>query len=290
MFIHSLIFTILIIWYAQYFVSQETVERFIKLFQELIEVWSSRILPLIIVWVILAIWYWILPPVWEAAMLIYKQEGRQQWTTSLSKGFGKFFPMFEYHAATWLFQIHVIVFAVMRMYWIWIINNWLIITLLIIRAILSIFVTIFFSYSRMYIVIEWEGFFDAMKKSASLAMHNIWITVQFSVLTFALWLRFLVNILVLVGIPLWIIYLWTWLWLDSILLLKIAFAAWMIFLIFLVSYIEWIIEAFFITCWRKVRRTIKDEDFSTQVPLHEENENEIEQNQDTDQTIQEISN
>lgn len=262
MFIHSLIFTIWIIWYAQYIVSEETVERITDMVQDTFSLGWWWIVLLIIAWIILAIGYWILPPIWEAAMLIYKHEWRKQWTNSLSKWFGKFFPMFEFHAATGLFQIHVILFALFRMYGLGILNNWLIITLMILRIVLSLFVSIFFSYSKMYIVLEWEKFFEAMKKSASLAMHNIWITVQFSVLTFLLWVRFIINILVLVGIPLLIIYLWTRLWLDSFLLLKIAFVILMLWLILLVSYVEWIIEAFFITCRWKVRHKVKDEDGS----------------------------
>lgn len=260
MFIHSLIFTILIIRYAQYFVDAEIVEQFVWLFQETLSLWWVRLIPIIALWVILAIWYWILPPVWEAAMIIYRDEWRQQWTTSLTKWFGKFFPMFEFHAATWLFQIPVIIFAVLRMIAYWVIDSWIIIVLMIMWILVTMFVQVFFAYSKMFITIEDEWFFDAMKKSTTLAMHNIGITVQFVVLTLLLGLRFIVNIMVLVWVPLWLIYLWTRMWLDSILFLKIAFIIGMIVLIFLVAYVEWIIEAFFITCRWKVWKHIKQEE------------------------------
>ncbi len=261
MFIHSLIFTILIIWYSHYFIDNAIVSQFVWLFQEMMSVEWWRFWPLLILWVILAIWYWILPPIWEASMLIYKHEWRQQWTTSLSKWFGKFFPMFEFHAATWLFHVHVVLFAILRMYAINIIDSWLIKVLLVIWILLTIFVAIFFSYWKMFIVLEWEKFFSAMTKSASLAMNNIKITTKFAFLTLALTIRFVINIVVLVWIPLGIIYAWTRMWLDNILFLKISFICIMLLLIFLVSYVEWIIEAFFITCWWKVWNKIKHEDW-----------------------------
>ena len=259
MFIHSLIFTIFIIRYAQFFVNPEIVTSFIELFEEYVRFDSWWFIPLLLVWIILAIWYWILPPVWEAALIIYRDEWRQQWTTSLSKWFWKFFPMFEFHAATWLFQIPIVLFWFARMIALWVMDSPLIIALMIIWTIISLFVLVFFPYSKLFITLEDDWFFEAMKKSATLAMNNIWITIQFVWVTLLLSIRFIINIILLIWIPLGIIYLGTWLWLDNILFFKIIFIIGVIGLVCLVAYIEWIIEAFFITCRWKVWKLIKED-------------------------------
>lgn len=257
MFIHSLIFTILLIWYAQYFLDNIYINQFLEQWMQFLSAGSGWFIALLIVGIILAIWYWILPPIWEAAMIIFRHEWRNEWTVSLSKGFNKFFPMFEFHAATGLFEIYVILFALIRAYTLGILSSRLVIMIMIIWLSITIFVQIFFAYSKMYITIDNYNFFEAMKESTRLAMRNLWITIKFSLLTAILSIRFIINLLILVGVPLGIIYVGTLLGLDSFLLLKGAFIGGIVLLIMFVAYVEWIIEAFFITCWRKVRKRIK---------------------------------
>jgi len=256
-FIHSLIFTIFMLRYSRYFVSDGIVDNVIEFFQESLSFSWGWIIPLIILWVFLAIWYWILPPIGEAAMLIYRDEWRRQWTASLSKGTGVFFQMFEFHATTWFFAAYVIFFAMVRMWAVWALFNWVVITLFIFRISLSVLVTIFFSYSKMLITLEWMKFFEAMKESTRLSVRHFGITLQFSILTVILYIRFIINIILLVWVPLLLIWIGIWLGINEILILQLLLVVVILWLILLISYIEWIIEAFFVTCRWKVWRIIK---------------------------------
>lgn len=72
-----------------------------------------------------------------------------------------------------------------------------------------------------------------------------------------LYIRFVVNILIVVGIPMLLIRVGTWLWLDQYTFLQIVFIAIIAGLIILVAYIEGIIEAFVMTYRYKVYKHVK---------------------------------
>lgn len=135
-------------------------------------------------------------------MVYYLDDDSDEGMGSLAKGIYKFFPMFEYNAAVSLFKIEVILFAVLRLSSNDILSSPLIIILLVIWSLVTLFVTLFYPYARMVITLEDEDFFPAMRRSMQLAITNIKITLQFVVVTFALSIRFIVNIIVLVGVPL----------------------------------------------------------------------------------------
>lgn len=82
---------------------------------------------------------------------------------------------------------------------------------------------IFYPYARMVITLEDEDFFPAMKRSMHLAIANIKITLKFVIITALLSIRFIFNILLLVGIPLFLIRFGTRLGLDSIPVLQRVF-------------------------------------------------------------------
>lgn len=265
-FIHSLLFTIFMLWYSRYFISDGIVDNILEFLQETLRITWWWIIPMIIIGIVLAIGYWILPPIWEAAMLVYRDEWRQQGTASLSKGTWFFFQMFEFHAATGFFAAYVILFAMVRMRAVDALFNPVMLAVFAIWITCSIFVTVFFSYSKMLITLENMKFFDAMKESATLSMRHLGLTIEFSLLTFLLYIRFIVNIIILIGIPLLLIWLGIRLGINEIFVLQILLIGVILGMLLLVSYIEWIIEAFFITCRRKVWKIIKAREDGPEVP------------------------
>ena len=264
MFIHSLLFTLYLLYliaryWGDYF-GDGDFSQLLEQFVETISFNTGTFIVIGIVWLFLAIGYYLLPPIGEAAMIYYLQDNEKKHMVAFAKWIYKFFPMFEYNAAISLFQLEVIWFAMLRLNNVGILESPLIVVLLIMWWLVAIFVTIFFPYARLLITIEDEDFFPAMKQSMSMAIQNMWITMQFVLVTFALSMRFIVNILIIVGIPLLLIWLGTLLWLNSFPLMQFVMSMIILGLIVLVAYVEWIIEAFFTTCRWNVYRVIKWED------------------------------
>lgn len=259
-FIHALVFTFWMIWRYVAIADGESLEVYTEI---LWLDWLGRsylswsmILPLILVAVVLFFGYVILHPIWEAAMIIYLDEWRQQWTLSLTKWFSKYFPMVEINGALSSFSLIAVIYWAMRFHNEWILDSYFGYWFIIMRWSITIFTMIFFSYAKILVSVEDMNFFDSLKKSFTLSVQNLWITLQFTVITFLLSIRFVINLAIVIGVPLLLIYVWTILWLDDIVWLEYTFIVMMLGLLVLIVYIEWIIEAFFIACWRKVYKHI----------------------------------
>ena len=109
--------------------------------------------------------------------------------------------MFEFNATMTFFNILTVAISVSRMYVMDILNG-LTITLIIMWVLFSLIAMILFPYTKFIITLEDKKYFDAMRKSGSLAIHHMGITLKFIVINFILYLRFFINILIVVGIPL----------------------------------------------------------------------------------------
>lgn len=216
------------------------------------------VIPGIIIWLIIAFWYAILHPVWEAAMIIYLDEWRQQWTLSLTKGFSRYFPMVELNSALGLFSMMTVIYWAFRLQSEWILNSFFGYSFIIMWWTVTLFTMVFFSYSKILVSIEGMSFFDSLKESTKLATQHFGITLQFTIITFLLSIRFIINIAIIIWVPLLIIYLWSLVGLDEVKWLQYVFIVWVIGLLLLIIYIEGIIEAFFITCRWKVYKQITE--------------------------------
>jgi hypothetical protein len=100
-------------------------------------------------------------------------------------------------------------------------------------------------YSKYSIIIEWSSVTEAIRRSWSLALTNLWTTIRFVFLEILLIIRFFINLVVVVGIPVLFMYFASILnILDSEIFGTIL--AIIIFGLFLLTtYINAIIEAFF---------------------------------------------
>ena len=267
-FIHALVFTFWMIWRYVAVADGESLEVYSELLG-IDQLWrssieGSMIVPILIVGLILFIWYAILHPVGEAAMIIYLEEGRQQGTLSLTKGFSKYFPMVELNGALSSFSLIAVIYWAFRFHNEWILDSFFGYWFIIMRGLITIFTMIFFSYSKILVSVEDMKFFDSLKESFRIAVQNLWITIQFTIISFLLSIRFLINLAIIIGVPLLMIYIGTLLGLDDILRLEYTFIVIMVGLLLLVVYIEWIIEAFFIACRWKVYRYIKERDLNSE--------------------------
>ena len=266
-FVHSLLFLIYIVYWLSNVLTemQWWDNRFMTLIESYINLDFSgaTIALLVIVWIILLIGYSILPPIWEAAMLFYLDNPKKQWTISLGKWVNKFFPMFEFDAATSFFQLIVFLFGVSRMYIMGILDNPLSIGLLLIRFCIVVLTAFLLPYSRLVITLENKNFFEAMRESMNISTRHFFLTFRFVMVDLVLHARFVLNIIIIVGIPLLLMRLADWIGITASNFIQAIFIIIIIWLFLITAYINGIIEAFFSTYWYKVYQYIKTQDIGT---------------------------
>lgn len=217
---------------------------------------SDSIAIFVILGIIILIGYSLLPPIGEAAMITYINSDHKSWTLSFGSWVNKFFPMFEFNATMALFSI-VWWGASFSRLWMMDILNFLTITLMWLWLLAIILALILLPYTKFLITLDGYKYFDAMKQSVALAARHFWVTIKFVVINMFLYVRFLINIIIVVGIPMWLIYLAS--------RYNIAdadrFGTLVVFVvvtfILLTAYINGIIEAFFLTYRAKVYASIR---------------------------------
>jgi hypothetical protein len=154
--------------------------------------------------------------------------------------------MFEFNGIiTWFTPfIYIIFFSRLRLLDLF--GNVFVIIVLILWFFIVLFVSIFLPFTRFFIVLEDIKPFDAMKKSMNMALENLGLVIRATILQYVLNIRFIINILLFLGLPLIILYTATQ--------FDISHAGPVTTIIILVSvvvglltaYVNGIIEAFFI--------------------------------------------
>ncbi len=263
-FIHSLIFIFIIMYRGYSFVTklewgEVDISQFASYLQYMMIDIKTYIAPIIIIWIILAIWYLLLPPIADATLIFYVNDEKKKWKSSLMKWIMRFFPMFENHWLFSFFNFFIFIIACLRFYIMGVedftsygIMNIFILTILIIRFLVIVGVTIFLPYTKFFIVLQNKSVRDAIRDSINLAVENIGITFKFVLIGYILYLRFFINIILVLWLPALAIYLTVWFGYDQNDTIKDIIYWIFIAMILFSAYINWIIEAFFMTYWYKV--------------------------------------
>lgn len=267
---HSLVFTIYIIYQVIFFIENIGQSDSISENQNIIQVVTDYLKALtekeyffitaIFVIILVLIWYFLLPPVAEAS-LIYYLESKKVWK-ALKVWLKKFFPMFEFHWIISIFSFLAFFIVLSRVYILWILINPLIITILVFWFIAIIIQSILLPYVKFLIVLENLPIKEAIKKSINLSLENLWLTFKFVIINYLLYLRFIINTLLIIGLPIFILRIISTVIknLGENTFFRYFFYTSIVLWILLTTYINWIIEAFFITYWYKVYEHIKDND------------------------------
>ena len=263
-FITSFCHSLIVIFMLIFNLNNMAVERFAKWVPlgEVVEflitsgIKGNVVTVLVISIVILLIGYALLYPIGQAALIHYLRDQKFSIRDALSKGITTFFPMFEFSALAGTFSISTFVFIIIRLFMLDIIDSIFVRVIFGIWGLSILIVTLLWPYARYIIVIEKLGMYDAIKRSAFYAMRNLWQTTKFVMLELLLLVRFLVNIILVVGIPFVLMYIASRLnIIDSatvwtiIVIVSIALLLW-------TAYINGIIEAFFATYRFKIYKKI----------------------------------
>ena len=262
-FVHSVIFLLYIVYWASTVMSKSQWwdNPFVEFMIELIGLdWWINIWLLLIIWIPLLIWYSVLPPIGEWAMIYYLNNPRKQGTASLGKGLTKFLQMFEFDAAITFFNVVIFLVAISRIYVMDIGWSILVTIAMVIWFIVILFAAFLLPYSRFFITLEERKFFDAMRQSMHMSIQHFSITLKYILVDAILHLRFIFNIIIVFGIPVWLMYLWTRIGIADNGIVKWIFILLVIILFLITAYINGIIEAFFTTYRYKVYKYIKKEE------------------------------
>lgn len=213
----------------------------------------------IIIIIVGAIGYELIYPIWQASLVHFIKWWWKKIWTSISKGIEKFFVMFELNNLVTIFAWTTFLMTILRFGILEIASNTFIIIILWIWFFFVIFAGLFRPYINYAINLEDMNLYDAMKRSVNLTIHNFWITLKFVLLQIILLFRFIINIAIVLGIPILLVFL-----ASSLNILgkvtNIIIIVTLIFLVIGTAYINGIIEAFFATYRYKVyERIVKKE-------------------------------
>ncbi|MCF7834481.1 hypothetical protein K9M48_00300 [Candidatus Gracilibacteria bacterium] len=203
--------------------------------------------------------YFLLYPVGESSLIHYLNDGIKKTGKALGKGINDFFVMFEFEALATTFSFFMYIITILRLFMLNILDNTFVIILVIIRGAAVLFATILRSYARFAIVIEGHQVFGAIKRSVYLTFLNFGTTIKFVFIQIFLTIRFLINAIVIMGVPFLIVYIAIWLNVIESKIVGYIIAISVIAMLILMAYINAIIEAFFVTYRYKVYKSITEE-------------------------------
>jgi MFS family permease len=262
-FCHSLIIIFLLIFNINnMFVARfETWVPLSDVMEFLVTSWirGNVVTSLIIVIIILMLWYAILYPIGQAAIIHYLRDQKFSIRDALAKWLTTFFPMFEFSALSGTFSMSTFIFIIIRLFMLDIVDNIFVRIIFGIRWLSILVVTILWPYSRYIIVIEKISMYDAIKRSGFYAIRNLWQTTKFVFLELLLLLRFLINIVFVIWVPFLLLYIASWFNLINSTTVWTIVAIVSIVLLLCTAYINGIIEAFFATYWYKIYNKIVQE-------------------------------
>ncbi|MBB1579109.1 MAG: hypothetical protein HXJ92_03005 [candidate division SR1 bacterium] len=217
---------------------------------------NQGILRAVIGVIIVLIGYLWFHPIGEASVVSALDNPQQSAFRSFVRGSGKFFPMLEYSGLSIPFGVFTFCTVMLRLYLMDIFDNIFITIIVGIRGFLVLFASVCWSYARIIIALEGCQVFDAIKKSTSLAMNNLGLSVKLMFVELLLMLRFIVIGLLIVGIPVLLIYIAVWLDVIQNSFVETTIRVVAASLLLVIAYLNCIVEAFFLTYWYQAYRKI----------------------------------
>lgn len=209
----------------------------------------------VVIVIIGIIGYELLYPFGQWAMIYYLENDNNKLSKAIGQWLDKFFPMFEFINLAMMLGAVTVLTTILRLISLEIIWNPIVIILMSIWWICALVTAILRPYVKYALTLKNMNLSDALKYSAKLSTQNLGITLKFLLLEWVLLIRFIINLLLILGIPLLIIYLasiMNILWKVTHTIVTIV----AISLIVICAYLNAIIEAFFTTYRYKVYKHI----------------------------------
>lgn len=167
---------------------------------------------IVLIWIIILVWYGILYPTWMSAGIHFLKDKKNNIWRAIWKWMNEFFIMFELNALAFSFGVYTYAATVLRLFTLWILDSGITVWLIIVWGIAVLFSNIFWQYAKFIIVLEKTdnkkdiGVFEAIKKSISMTINNIGITIRWWLFQIITLFIFYFKVFVLMSIPLLLIY------------------------------------------------------------------------------------
>ncbi len=203
--------------------------------------------------IIFILWISIFWPIWRQAVIYSIDNPNMRTPTAFVKWRKKWWIMTEFWWVNmwWLSMWSVFIFAV-RFWMLWYLNNPVIITVFVIWIICVLWKIVLWPYVNYYIILKDYSAWDAVMKSMSLSMSNLWLTIRWLLRQAVIRCRFWANSCVAIWIP--VIIMVFLIQMNLINNSAVEIIAWILIsawlLIFI--YIEAIFKAFDYTYWYKI--------------------------------------
>lgn len=258
-------YSFLFVWYLfyqTYFVIHSLQSWFhlydLKLYVDIFFKFSQHFFWLVfIVFFLVIIFYVFIPPIGESVLIMYLDKKKWIWN-SIGSWILKFFPMFELHWFVSLFSFLFFFIVVSRLYIVDMLDNFFVLTGISIWLIFLIFFNFTLFYAKFLVVLDDYSTFDAIKHSIKLTFLNFSKTFRYFRLYLLLYIRFIINVIIIVWIPIVVLYIFLKFDISNSNLVRYSVFTIMWILFLLTSYINWIVEAFFISVWYNVFKNIDD--------------------------------
>ncbi len=216
---------------------------------------SIYIIEFIVVTIVFVILYIFILPIFEWALIKYISKKDNYWESeiseSLSVGFYKFLPIFKYNNLFSEFKFIAVLnwyLFILRFFEFKFINiiNYCFLAIFL----FSIFINVFFAYSKYIIMLENTSMFGAIWKSIKISLINLRNTFKLYFLMFILNIRVIFNFIVFLIFPILIVSV---IWFVTTQILK-ALALIVILIIFIwfilfLGYLTWVLEALKTAIW-----------------------------------------
>lgn len=208
---------------------------------------------IVLIVIIFILWISIFWPIWRQALIYCIDDENISTSRAFIKWWKKWWVMAEFGWVNmwWLSMRSVFIF-VTRFWMLWYLNNPVIITVFIIWILCVLGKTVLWPYVNYYIILRDCSAWDAVIKSMSLALWNIWLTLRWLFRQGIIRCRFLLNSCVVIWIPTIIMVfsvrmdiMNNWL-VES--LSRILISTWLLIFV----YLEAIFKAFDNTYWYKI--------------------------------------
>ena len=157
---------------------------------------------IILIAAIFVLWISIFWPIWRQALLYSIDNPSMRSITAFVKWWKKWWIMAEFWWVNmwWLSMRSVFIFAV-RFWMLWYLNNPVIITVFIIWITCVLLRIVLWPYVNYYIVLKDYSAWDAVIKSMTLTISNLWLTLRGLLRQAIIRCRFLINSCIAIWIP-----------------------------------------------------------------------------------------
>ena len=208
---------------------------------------------IVIIAIIFILWLSIFWPIYRQALLYSIDDENMRTWTAVIKWWKKWWVMAEFGWVNmWWLNIWSVFIFIVRFWMLWYLNNPIIEAVFIIWITCVIGKTILWPYVNYYIVLRDCSAWDAVIKSMSLAFSNIWLTLRWLFRQARIRCRFLMNSLVVIGVPVIIMVLAVSFNIMSNSVVEILSRTLISLGLLIFIYLEAIFKAFDFTYWYKI--------------------------------------